>query len=164
LGGGFNYQKNMPATTLLGNSSLLRLIEGMRLKLINPKAKLIFSGGKPFTEDYTEAKIYEEAYQMLSKDTTKQMLSTLPHNTKSEAVEAFNLIGNKKLILVTSASHMKRAIYLFKKAGCDVIAAPCDFNVKGMKYYPSLPSGGSIKAVELALNEYVGLLGYKLFD
>jgi hypothetical protein len=49
--------KNMPATShSLVHSSLLRLVEGMRLKLINPNAKLIFSGGKPFSEDYSEAK------------------------------------------------------------------------------------------------------------
>jgi len=164
LGGGYNDAENMPTTSQLGASSLLRLVEGIRLKKINPNAKLIFSGGKPFSEKYTEASIYESAYRSLTSDTSKQILSEIPHNTKSEADETYKLIGNKKLILVTSANHMKRAVYLFEKMGCNVIPAPCDFLVKNLKYYPALPSWSSIKQTEFAIHEYIGILRYKIIN
>jgi uncharacterized SAM-binding protein YcdF (DUF218 family) len=162
LGGGYKDAENMPTTSQLGSSSLLRLVEGIRLKKINPNAKLIFSGGKPFSEKYSEASIYESAYKSLTSDKSKQILSEIPHNTKSEADETYKLIGNKKLIVVTSANHMKRAVYLFEKMGCNVIPAPCDFLVKNIKYYPALPSWSSIKQTEFAIHEYIGLLRYKI--
>jgi uncharacterized SAM-binding protein YcdF (DUF218 family) len=162
LGGGYSDAENMPTTSQLGSSSLLRLVEGIRLKRINPNAKLIFSGGKPFTEKYSEASIYESAYKNLTSDTSKQILSEIPHNTKSEADETYKLIGNKKLILVTSANHMKRAVYLFEQMGCNIIPAPCDFLVKNIKYYPALPSWSSIKQTEYAIHEYIGILRYKI--
>lgn len=164
LGGGYNDGEEMPASSLLSNSSLARLVEGIRLKQINKNAKLIFSGGKPFTENYSEANIYQRAYQSLTKDTLPNILSESPHNTKSEADEAFKLVGNKKMILVTSSTHMPRAMYLFEKMGCNVTPAPCEFLIKTLKYYPNFPSGNSIKQTEIAIHEYIGLLGYKLFD
>ena len=36
-------------------------------------------------------------------------------DTKEEAIEAKKIVGNQKLILVTTASHMKRAVMLFEK-------------------------------------------------
>ncbi|MFA9213904.1 MAG: YdcF family protein [Candidatus Methylacidiphilales bacterium] len=164
LGGGYNDGNEMPASSLLSNGSLSRLIEGIRLKQINKSAKLIFSGGKPYTENHTEASIYQNAYKSLTNDNIPQILSELPHNTKSEADEAFKLVGNKKMILVTSSTHMPRAMYLFQKMGCNVTPAPCEFFVKTLKYYPNFPSGNSIKQTEIAIHEYIGLLGYKLFD
>lgn len=164
LGGGYTDAENMPESNQLGSSSLARLVEAIRLKNINKKAQLIFSGGKPYTEKFSEASIYQKAYKSLTNDTSVQILSELPHNTKSEADEAYKIVGNKKTILITSATHMPRAIYLFSKMGCNVIASPCDFFVKNIKPYPNFPSGMSIKQTEITIHEYIGILGYKLFD
>lgn len=164
LGGGYTEDANMPASSQLGVSSLARLVEGMRLKKINPNAKLIFSGGKQFNENKTQASLLNKAYLSLINDTIINILSELPHNTKSEADEAFKRIGKSKLILVTTASHMPRSVYLFNKMGCNVIAAPCDFSVKDLEYFPNFPNGMSINQTEIAIHEYVAILGYKLFD
>ena len=164
LGGGYNNDENLPASSQLGVSSLARLVEGMRLKKINPNAKIIFSGGTQFNENNTQANLLNNAYLSLVNDTTNNILSELPHNTKSEADEAYKLIGKSKLILVTTASHMPRSVYLFNKMGCNVIAAPCDFSVKNLEYYPSFPNGMSIKQTEMAIHEYLAIIGYKLFD
>ncbi|MCF8429698.1 MAG: YdcF family protein [Bacteroidia bacterium] len=164
LGGGYTDDENMPASSQLGLASLARLIEGMRLKKINPTAQFIFSGGKPYTEKHSEASIYQKTYRSISYDTTNYLLSELPHNTKSEADEVFKLIGKSKIIVVTTASHMPRSMYLFEKMGCKVTAAPCDFSVKDLEYFPSFPNGMSIKQTELAIHEYVAIWCYKLFD
>ena len=47
-----------------------------------------------------------------------------PVDTRAEAIEMKKIVGNKAFILVTSASHMKRSILLFKKLGLNPIAAP----------------------------------------
>lgn len=164
LGGGYSDDSNMPASSQLSLSSTARLVEGMRLKKINPSAKIIFSGGTQFNENNTQANLLYNAYLSLVNDTGKNILSEQAHNTKSEADEAYKIIGKRKLILVTTASHMPRAVYLFNKMGCNVIAAPCDFTVKNLEYYPSFPNGMSIKQTEIAIHEYLAIMGYKLFD
>lgn len=166
LGSGYTKGNNLPELTQLSNSSLARLMEGTRLKKINPNATLIFSGGNNANnkENKNEAEIYQIAYQSISNDTSKQILSKLPHNTKSEATEIYKLIGNKPAILVTAACHMPRAMYLFQKQGCNVTAAPCEFLAKDIKYFPDLPNSYSIKQFEMAIHEFIGITAYKLID
>ncbi len=164
LGGGFTKGTNLPALSQLSSASLARLIEGMRLKQLNPSATLLFSGGNNHisSDTSTEADIYQFAYRTMSKDTSKQILSRLPHNTQFEATEVYKLIGNKPAILVTSAYHMPRAMYLFEKTGCNVTAAPCEFLVKEVNYIPDLPNSYSIKQFEMALHEFIGITAYKI--
>ncbi|MES2382085.1 MAG: ElyC/SanA/YdcF family protein [Bacteroidota bacterium] len=165
LGGGYSKEENIPATSQLNSSSLARLIEGMRLKRINTSATLIFSGGNNDHDNKeSEAEIYQLAYKTISNDTSWQILSERPHNTRSEADETFKLIGNKPIIIVTTAWHMPRAMYLFKQAGCNAIAAPCDYLAKEIHYIPDLPNSNSIKQFEMAFHEYIGIAAYKLLD
>jgi hypothetical protein len=55
-----------------------------------------------------------------------------PKDTKEEAIESKKIVDGKKLILVTTASHMKRASMLFKKEGLDIIESPTNH-----KYFTS---------------------------
>jgi uncharacterized SAM-binding protein YcdF (DUF218 family) len=166
LGGGYqvDHFKIMPESNQLDESSLARLVEGIRLKNINPKAKLIFSGCQPDLQKNSVAYVYQKTYKSITNDTNINILSELPNNTKLEAEEAFKLVGNNKLILVTSASHMPRAMYLFVKAGCNVIPAPCHYSSKKLELKFHLPNGKTIDQVESTFHEYIGILWYKLFE
>ena len=72
--------------------------------------------------------------------------------------------GYKKIILLTSASHMPRAVYSFKKAGfADIVPFPVSRTVQKkvkLYYHDLLPL--SLNGVAHALNEYIGLLYYRL--
>ena len=48
-------------------------------------------------------------------------------DTVEEARETLRFAGTNRVILVTSASHMPRSVDIFKKNGCDVIPAPCEY-------------------------------------
>jgi uncharacterized SAM-binding protein YcdF (DUF218 family) len=53
-------------------------------------------------------------------------------NTSENAVEAHNFLtpkGIQRIILVTSAAHMPRAVGLFEEQGFEVIPAPTDYNM-----------------------------------
>ena len=54
------------------------------------------------------------------------MLDTA-RNTHAEAVAAAELVGDASLILVTSASHMPRAMALFRAQGLDPIPARIEY-------------------------------------
>jgi uncharacterized SAM-binding protein YcdF (DUF218 family) len=82
--------------------------------------------------------------------------------------------GIDRIILVTSAMHMPRAVALFEKQGVDVIPAPADYNITQADWdhlwepnlttqlFNLLPSVGNLSATTSALKEYIGILAYNL--
>ena len=81
--------------------------------------------------------------------------------------------GIKKILLVTSAMHMPRAVALFQKLGLEVIPLPVDYSVtladiswNGQDWlgqvFGLLPSTGNLSATTNALKEYFGLFTYWL--
>lgn len=99
--------------------------------------------------------------------------TTKVQNTAEEAVAVANElleprseISTKKIILVTSAFHMRRSKLLFEKAGFTVVAFPADFRV--CRNQPStildfFPSAGGLSQTETALRELYGYLYYRFF-
>jgi uncharacterized SAM-binding protein YcdF (DUF218 family) len=82
--------------------------------------------------------------------------------------------GIDRIILVTSAMHMPRAVGLFEKQGFEVIPAPADYNITQADWerlwepnlttqlFNLLPSVGNLSDTTSALKEYVGILFYGL--
>ena len=68
-----------------------------------------------------------------------------------------------KIILVTSAFHMRRAALLFERAGFEVIPFPTDFWVCRKQQFSMmdlLPTAQGLKQTETALREWYGYLYY----
>ncbi len=89
-------------------------------------------------------------------------------NTRGEAerVQALaSQYGWRRLLLVTSASHMKRAEGVFRKLGLDVTCVACDF--QGMAVFeqppkiPVAPGLGGFQQLAVYLHERVGWWLYK---
>ena len=75
-----------------------------------------------------------------------------------------------KVLLVTSAWHMKRARLMFKKYAPDieVACAPADFEnsmvaARSFSFTYFLPDPGAFMGNSVALHEWGGIVGYKLF-
>ena len=90
-------------------------------------------------------------------------------NTEEEA-KGIAKIGYKKILLVTSAWHMKRARLMFEKYApeIEVVCAPADFEQTMMAenfFSPKaiLPDVYAFQLNSVALHEWVGIVGYKFF-
>ena len=95
-------------------------------------------------------------------------------NTLQEAKAINKLLNNefnssqKKIILVTSAFHMKRAKKLFEREGINVIPYPVDF--KSSKNFVSklinpiqwMPSANNLSASSMAVREIIGRIIYRV--
>jgi uncharacterized SAM-binding protein YcdF (DUF218 family) len=88
-------------------------------------------------------------------------------NTEEEAkvVSSQGLcVENKKILLVTSAWHMKRARMMFEKyaKGVEVVCAPADFEMSmaARKGWSVLPDAYSLHLNSVAVHEWVGIVGY----
>lgn len=73
--------------------------------------------------------------------------------------------GFKKIILVTSASHMPRAVWSFRKAGFEEITPfPAAYkSSKNPVYYYRDFLPGNLRDSSCAIKEYLGLIFYKIF-
>ncbi|MGI9277606.1 MAG: YdcF family protein [Endozoicomonas sp.] len=73
--------------------------------------------------------------------------------------------GKKRVIVVTHAWHMPRAVLSFRRAGFSVIPAPTAFRYEGIPWQQFsywLPRSRHLQTTELALHEYLGMVWYWL--
>ena len=94
--------------------------------------------------------------------TEEVAINDTPKDTKEEAIETKNITKNEKVILVTSASHMKRAVKLFEKEGLNVIASPTEHRAYSNTYPSSYFNSNNLKKVELAFHEHIGIIYSKI--
>ena len=68
-----------------------------------------------------------------------------------------------RIILVTSAFHMKRSVAIFKKLGLEVIPFPTDYRAlnMGMNFDAFVPSTGALDTTTLAIKEWIGIIAYE---
>lgn len=105
------------------------------------------------------------------------LLETGSHNTHENALACQQLLaerGLRRVLLVTSAAHMPRAAGAFRRAGVEVIPAPTGYTATqgdaGISLHSGitnflvslLPNADNFKTTTRMLNEYLGLLIYRL--
>jgi uncharacterized SAM-binding protein YcdF (DUF218 family) len=159
LGGGHVSEQGLPPTSQLTGASLTRLVEGIRLHRLHPESKLLLSGG-PVFDPVAEAVTMRRVALALGVAAETITLEDRSRDTAEQAGYLAPQLKGKRFLLVTSASHMPRAMALFQAKGLTPSAAPTDYRVKhgedsGPKRY--FPSAGSLSRTENALHEYLGL-------
>ncbi len=105
------------------------------------------------------------------------ILENESQNTYENAVKAKEILSEmeiNRILLVTSAMHMPRAVALFEKQGFDVTPVPVDYSVTENESAESssgsligrllgvIPSAGNLALTTNALKEYLGMLIYTL--
>lgn len=124
---------------------------------------LLVSGGAPAPEK-SEASLAALYLAELGVPSAKVILEEASRDTRENAAYCVKICGEKgykRPILLTSAFHMPRAVFLFRRAGAEVVPFPVARRAVSGKHplRDYLPGGGEETA--RALNEYLGLLYYK---
>ncbi|NBC27891.1 MAG: hypothetical protein GVY08_13590 [Bacteroidetes bacterium] len=164
LGKGHGFDDRLPANSLLSTKALGRLAEGIRLHNQLPNSTLILSGYSASGRT-PQAEMLRNTALLLGVEKEKTRMQTEPGNTLEEAkFYAENYSGNERVILVTSAVHMPRAVMLFERAGIEVLPSPANYRLKGSwrNVWFRWPSMGSIENMRAAIFEYAALLKYKV--
>jgi len=161
-----DFQKANIAVLLLGRreTDVLRGIEVLRI-YNNQKIKIIISGTDPLRPEMHEAEKVREFLVERGILPEDIILEDKSKNTRESVKNVKDIISSDSFFLVTSASHMPRAMETFKKAGLNPIPAPTDFKVeKDYNYniFDFFPSG--FGKSNLAFYEYFGLVFYKILD
>ncbi|WP_372934703.1 ElyC/SanA/YdcF family protein [Mariniphaga sediminis] len=161
LGGGHTFDERLPANAQLSGNALERLAEGIRLHRLLPESLLITSGAGAKNEP-SQAEILRNAALLLGVDSARIQMQTKPVNTWMEAQEYKRLYGSDaQLILVSSALHMPRAMYLFRKMGLSPIATPTNYRVKKgtqSAFRVALPSENNVEKISALMHEVTGIV------
>ena len=120
LGSGHIVDDKIPPTSELSRSGLMRLAEGIRILRMYPGSKLILSGYAAGSE-VSNARMMAKVALALGVAKPDIILLETAKDTWEEARQAAAFVNNKNLIVVTSASHMKRALNEFYSAGLNHI-------------------------------------------
>jgi uncharacterized SAM-binding protein YcdF (DUF218 family) len=158
LGGGNNPDPDLPQTAQLERASLARLLEGIRLHRALPASRLILSGGAVYTS-VPEAEAMAEVAELLGVDKTHLVLEVESRDTGEQARVTAGRFRNEPFLLVTSASHMPRAMALFEKQGLSPIPAPTDYLAfRGAEVHPGRfwPNAWNLYLTQVAVHEYFG--------
>jgi uncharacterized SAM-binding protein YcdF (DUF218 family) len=125
LGSGHHTDENHPITSLLAPTSSIRFTEALRLyHQLDERPTLIFSGYGGFYNSESHAFMQGKLALALGVKKEHIHLEPKPRDTQEEAKVAKKLIGDKPFIVVTSASHMQRALKFFEQEGLSPIPAP----------------------------------------
>lgn len=171
LGGTFDADLTAARNSLAVNDSMERVMEGLRLARLYPKAITVFSGGtgRMFVQGRPEA---HEIMRWLGRsgyNADDFLFEDKSRNTWENVTftrDMLNPGAQKVWIVVTSAYHMPRAMKAFEILGWQgtIIAWPTDYRTDGkMRWLPDrFDVAGNFYKTDLAIHEFAGIIAYGL--
>ncbi|WP_318368105.1 envelope biogenesis factor ElyC [Enterobacter sp.] len=126
LGGGYTWNDAWAPSSNLINNSLPRLNEAVRLWRLNPGAKMIFTGAAASTNPVSTAEAGARVAETLGVPRSEILTLDTARDTEEEAAAVKQAIGDVPFLLVTSASHLPRAMIFFQQAGLHPLPAPAN--------------------------------------
>ncbi|HTV84091.1 MAG TPA: YdcF family protein [Dyella sp.] len=126
--------------------------------------KIVVSGGDAYRNGVSEAASYAKVLQRLGADGADIQLDARSMNTWQNAQFVRPLIdayAPQRLVLVTSATHLDRALIFFAHFGMHPIPVRGDY----VDIRPTwIPNSLNLVLTDLALHEYMGLATYHVYD
>jgi uncharacterized SAM-binding protein YcdF (DUF218 family) len=170
LGGGVYETGTLRPRTVLSEFTLVRTLCGVDLFTEGIADQVVMSAG--------DATIFghgpEESVEMkrfairLGVSPDAILTENRSRTTHESAVETKRLLGDKTLLLVTSASHMPRAMAHFRMQGLNATAAPCGYTLKDRsdhfwrgQPFDLIPRADVLLISTNAISERVGMWVYR---
>ncbi len=166
LGSSHVVDDDIPPTSQLSRTGLMRLAEGIRILRMYPGAKLILSGYSGGSE-VSNARMMAKVALALGVAKSDIILLETAKDTWEEARQAAAFVRSKKLALVTSASHMERALHEFHAAGLEPYPAPTNYLAQkeiSQFWERYTPHAKYIEQTEMFWHEWLGQIWQTLRD
>lgn len=157
LGNGHNTDESQPLSSNISSSGIKRVLEGVIIHMQTPGSKLVFTGYEGDTE-IPNAIMNAKLAAALGVEEKNMILNQNSKDTKEEPLFLRSILGGETFVLVTSATHMPRAIMFFESLGLNPVAAPTDFHKKEHNGYLKAPDIDALEDSKMAIHEYLGIL------
>ena len=164
LGNAHHTDNTQPITSQVSEVASIRLNEGIRLyHLLDEKPTIIVSGYAGIFNPTPGAIMQQKLALALGVKKEHIHIEPSPKDTEDEAKAAKKYIGNAPFIVVTSASHMQRALKFFENEGLDPIPAPTNHlaNVKHSNY-AGVFSSSALRRSHIVWHEILGQIWQKI--
>jgi uncharacterized SAM-binding protein YcdF (DUF218 family) len=154
----------LPLSSRPNDASVFRFVEGLRLYHAIPGSRLIFSeygGGQPSSTASVSARLA----RVLGIDPERIDVEESARTTAEEAVRVRARVGDEPIVLVTTATHMPRAVRIFEAAGLTVVPSPTGHRGQTRRYTVRdwiLPSPTRVEYADEVMHELLGLLAVRL--
>lgn len=160
LGAGYRPDPALPASARVPSTGLIRLAEGVRVYKTIPGSRLLVLVGGADGEDGRVETVRELA-EAFGVAPAALVVDAGPRSTAEEIDAVRRVAGADRFVLVTSASHMPRAVQLCRDRGLDPIPAPTDHAVGANEYgvLHALPTAGNLGRTQLAFSEAIAWVG-----
>jgi uncharacterized SAM-binding protein YcdF (DUF218 family) len=149
------------------NGASDRVWHAARLYRAGKAPLIIASGGTVPWKDqqFREAPVMQQLLDSWGVPPDSVLLESTSANTYENAVNTADLAkrrGIERILLVTSALHMRRALATFRSTGLTVVPAATDYQVVHgtTTLLDGLPSAGALSKSTAAIREYVGYVVY----
>lgn len=152
----------------IGGTTLARLYGGYRIyqKL---GCDILLSGGRGpgRSNELPIAKVMQEVLLSWGIDKEKIIIEDLAKTTLESAEYSLKKLeeeGYQRIILVTSALHMRRSMQCFEKSEIKIIPGPVNyiFGKEPLNILDFLPNAGALSNNFYAIHEWIGLVYYGL--
>jgi uncharacterized SAM-binding protein YcdF (DUF218 family) len=158
LAGGYTPDERLPLSSRPGGSTLARLVEGIRVHQSLPGSQLLLSVGDGVTPD-NEAESMTRLAEMLGAAPGRVCLIRGARDTQEEMHAIQRRVGSEPFVLVTSASHMPRAMAWAHSTGLNPTPAPTDYRGHRKSWQSPgdfFPDAEGLRCSERAIYEYLG--------
>jgi uncharacterized SAM-binding protein YcdF (DUF218 family) len=143
-----------------------RLLAFMSMARRFPEAKLVFTGGSGSMMDqgFSGADCVKQLFEQQGLDVSRVIFERESRNTYENVILTQKLMKpgkDENWLVITSASHMPRAMGIFMKADWPVIPWPVDhWSQPGRLWRVQWDPVGHLYNLKIASKEWVGLLAY----
>ena len=168
LGAGHTYSEDRPVNSVLSPVALSRLVEAVRLWKTRPEVTLVVSGASAGAFSHAELmqnmaiELGVPAEKILRFDQTvdtEAEITLAIQTLKKTQVDDVSKPVEKRLVVVSSATHLPRAALLLEHYEVLYSLAPTNFLVSTAH---RLPSVSSVLSLDRAFHEWVGMAWYRL--
>lgn len=146
-----------------------RALHTLRLYRAGKARMIVVSGGNVFPQNNVQPESFYAASLLAEWGVPPEviLIEGNSRNTYENAKETKKLMNSRqidKILLVTSAFHMPRALATFKTAGIDAIPSPSSYSIVNYSHPQILewiPSLGNLGKMQALIREKLGILVYR---
>ncbi len=166
LTGGVTDLSHIGLDVTVSDSSLRRLVKGIEIMNVSEDAILVIAGGRGSAggPGIPEALALQRTAKALGISERRTILEMGSRDTWENVMNLKPLLKDtsRPVVLVTSAFHMPRAVWCFRKLGIEVIPAPTDYRTSPLRIYSFVPSARALRDSSAAIGEYLSFGWYLL--
>jgi uncharacterized SAM-binding protein YcdF (DUF218 family) len=171
LGGGYLPSGSLQKYPEASGATYSRLCNGVRIFKRSGAKKLVLSGGSAYPGSGSEAAVMKDLALRLGVQPDSIITESKSRNTMEQARLVSKILasgGKKRIGIVTSAIHMRRAESAFKKSfpGDGIVPLPVNYlsgnpNL-GLTVIGFVPSADNFSISSYAIHEFIGMIWYFL--